>query len=220
MKGNKLIVLIPRYVKALSILSYLCCLLAGHDKVHTLTHCRFEAKAVYGIDKIIVSDYDEFFHCSGAADNRRSQVTYMREFLDKLAASGVDQATLRQQTAPNLTADPRACIIEQAEIGKSILNCFGSHKYYVGGHSVKSAHLGHKCPLTGYHEACGGDAKPRTYNCICEAADFYFKPCSFMHLTTNVLYFQSEKYRNYMKNHKVDEMIQTGSDLLKILHSD
>ena len=35
----------------------------GHDKVLTLTHCRFEAKAVYNIENVMVIDFDEFLHC-------------------------------------------------------------------------------------------------------------------------------------------------------------
>lgn len=34
-----------------------------NDKVLSLTHCRFEAKALYGIDHVIVPDPDEFFYC-------------------------------------------------------------------------------------------------------------------------------------------------------------
>lgn len=169
---------------------------------------------------MIVADYDEFLYCAPASPSRKDQVKYFRQLVKGLAEAGVDQATFRQQTAPNLTANPRDCIVDHAQRGISVLSCFGSHAYYVGGHSVKSVHIGHKCPHTGYHEACGGNSKPRTYNCLCNAVDFFFKPCSFMHLTTRVEYFGSTKYKNYLKNFNVDEIVRRGSDLLRVMNSD
>ena len=41
----------------------------GHDKVNTFTHCRFEAKAVYGIDRVLTVDFDEFLYCTAAPPN-------------------------------------------------------------------------------------------------------------------------------------------------------
>lgn len=41
----------------------------GHDKVNTFTHCRFEAKAVYGIDRVLAVDFDEFLYCPSAPPN-------------------------------------------------------------------------------------------------------------------------------------------------------
>lgn len=41
----------------------------GHDKVNSLTHCRFEAKALYGIDRVLAVDFDEFIYCQSAPPN-------------------------------------------------------------------------------------------------------------------------------------------------------
>jgi hypothetical protein len=39
----------------------------GHDKVLTLTHCRFEAKAMLGVEDVLVTDADEFIYCPQGA---------------------------------------------------------------------------------------------------------------------------------------------------------
>ena len=41
----------------------------GHDKVNTFTHCRFEAKAIYGLDRVLAVDFDEFLYCPSAPPN-------------------------------------------------------------------------------------------------------------------------------------------------------
>ena len=48
-------------------------LFAGHDKTQTFTHCRFEAKAVYGIDNVLVTDFDEFLFCPWAKPTAQAQ---------------------------------------------------------------------------------------------------------------------------------------------------
>jgi hypothetical protein len=37
------------------------------DKTATLTHCRFEANALYGSTKVLVADFDEFLYCPKGA---------------------------------------------------------------------------------------------------------------------------------------------------------
>ena len=37
------------------------------DKTATLTHCRFEARTLYGSDNVLVADFDEFLYCPVAA---------------------------------------------------------------------------------------------------------------------------------------------------------
>jgi hypothetical protein len=142
----------------------------GFDKVLTLTQCRFEAKALYGIDNVIVADFDEFLYCPIGGRTASEQAAYLRWFLLSHKMQGVEQLELPQRYVGNRTDSPRDCVIQHAQSGKSIFDCFAAFRFYNGGHSVKSIHLGHQCPLTGYHHACSGsDDPPRAYDCMCHS---------------------------------------------------
>lgn len=102
----------------------------GHDKVHTLTHCRFEAKALYGIDNIIVADFDEFLYCPGGNQSIQTQSSYQRKFISFHRRQGYDQITIPQRFLTNLTESPRDCLIKQAKIQKSIFEWY-VFKYHI-----------------------------------------------------------------------------------------
>jgi hypothetical protein len=90
---------------------------------------------------------------------------------------------------------------------ESLLDCFAPYEYYGGSHSKKSIHIGHKCPLTGYHYACPSFESQRYYDCLCESKfirgnpwrnpwepDLAGRECSFVHLSTNKLNYMQYKY--------------------------
>jgi hypothetical protein len=170
----------------------------GHDKTQTLTHCRFEAKALYGIDNVLVIDFDEFLYCPPGGTTAKSQGDYIRRLVHLHRVQGIEQLTIPQRFVGNMTSSPRNCVVSRAKQGKSIFDCFSSYKFYNGGHSVKSLHIGHKCPLTGYHQACTGPADaPRSYDCLCDSrlmrqnnwrpyAHREDRECAVMHLSTKV----------------------------------
>ena len=69
----------------------------GGDKTNTLTHCRFEAKAVYGIDHIIVADYDEFIFCPNVPVTSKAQMTKIQKLLKETRPNNIDQVTFIQR---------------------------------------------------------------------------------------------------------------------------
>lgn len=133
----------------------------GHDKTLTFTQCRFEAKALYGLDSVLISDFDEFFYCSAADADFQSQRKYLRRYLEYHRHMGREQLMFPQRLVlPKTLATPlpknfvRDCLVNNSRNGLSIFECFSAFEYFAGGHSVKSLHLAHVCPLTGYHHSC------------------------------------------------------------------
>ena len=55
------------------------------DKTSTLTHCRFEARARYGIERVLVVDFDEFLFAQGGGTDPEQQRRYMDQYFDSLA---------------------------------------------------------------------------------------------------------------------------------------
>lgn len=101
-----------------------------------------------------MADFDEFLYCPVAGPTASQQAIYVANYMDTYRAQSFDQITIPQRYVANLTESPRDCVIEQVRVNSSVLNCFGPYEFYMGGHSIKSIHLGHKCPLTGYHQSC------------------------------------------------------------------
>lgn len=183
-------------IQALSRLPYSRFLLQGIDKTQTLTHCRFEASSVYGIENVLVIDYDEFLYCPQAEANATAQRLQLKKVLIPLKRSGYDQVAMYQRFVANKTASVRDCLISQAKKNRSIFDCYGSYKYKIKIHYIKSFHFGHTCPLTGYHQACPMTNLPRAFDCICSS--FLFKErvkksCMFIHTSSKLQVFQNPK---------------------------
>lgn len=196
----------------------------GDDKVLTLTHCRFEARTSYGIEKIIVADSDEFLYCPFLPAVARIQSSFINTIVTKLQSKGYEQISFNQRNMLNKTQDVYNCVKSNTlGSGKktSALNCFTSLNYTSGKSSVKSIHLDYSCPLTNYHEACGGGGYNRassTYNCVCESA-IYGKHCAFYHLTTVDKFFSGFDYGNATKNIDLDIASNSENEILKIINS-
>lgn len=114
-----------------------------------MTHCRFEARAVYGITKVLVVDFDEFLYCPSGNPNALTQRSFIREYVNEKVQRNIHQVTFLQKVIANVTDSPRDCMIEKARHNRSVLECYSSLNYIVGTHSVKSFHLGYHCPVTG-----------------------------------------------------------------------
>ena len=164
---------------------FINCDIIGHDKSATLTQCRFDANSVYNITNIIVADFDEFLYCRKTTPKPIDQINYIQNILTKMKSSDIDQVTFPQRIIANLTNSARDCMIDKVKNKLSIFTCFSPYKYIMGAHSFKSIHLGHKCPLTGYHQACPTGQMPRSYDCICSSHHIREYECSFIHLSTN-----------------------------------
>jgi len=198
----------------------------GHDKVLTLTHCRFEAKAIYNIDTVLVVDFDEFLFCPIAHAAPRAQATFFHNFVQYHHGRGAEQVMLPQRLVSNTTASTRDCIVERVKARKSFFSCFAPFEFYMGGHSVKSLHIGHVCPVTGYHQACPGLDAPRSYDCICDnhvtrqnpwrpfQKNIKNRECCVVHLSTN-----KNNYKKYkFKPHEIEQMRGEPNELYKVLY--
>jgi hypothetical protein len=197
----------------------------GHDKVLTLTQCRFEAKAIHNIDTVLVVDFDEFLYCPIAHPAPRAQGTFFHNFVQYHHGRGVEQVMLPQRLVSNTTASTRDCLVEKVKAGKSFFQCFAPFEFYMGGHSVKSLHIGHVCPVTGYHQACPGLDAPRALDCVCDnhmtrqnpwrpfQKNIKNRECAVVHLSTN-----KNNYKKYkFKPHEIEQMRGEPSELYKVL---
>lgn len=198
----------------------------GHDKVLTLTQCRFEAKAIHNIDTVLVVDFDEFLFCPIAHPAPRAQATFFHNFVQYHHGRGIEQVMLPQRLVSNTTESTRDCVVEKVKGKKSFFSCFAPFEFYMGGHSVKSLHIGHVCPVTGYHQACPGLDAPRSYDCVCDNHQTRQNPwrpfqknirnreCAVVHLSTN-----KNNYKKYrFKSGEVEKMRSEPNELYKVLY--
>lgn len=182
---------------------------------------------MFGIDHVLVCDFDEFLYCPSAGPRARSQAQYIRQFISDASRMGYEQMMIPQRFVVNKTASPRDCIIEKVKNGSSLFDCYSAYRNYMGGHSVKSIHLGHHCPLTGYHQACPGPDGPRAYDCVC--TNKYVKPnpwrpyenlpgreCAMVHLSTNSEAYKADRYVYNPKDRR--DALDSVSELWTVSH--
>jgi hypothetical protein len=136
---------------------------------------------------------------------------------------GVDQLTFSQWVPHNRTFDFRSvseCAAAAVAAGTSIFQCFASYKFHLGGHSIKSLQLSHKCPLTGYHQACPLPEMPRTYNCACSTIVVPPADCVVLHLSMQESFYESElaKSADEEKDLRLDrrDVLASTNELLVI----
>ena len=113
---------------------------SDHDKTDTYTHCRFEANAVYGIQKVLVVDSDEFMFCPSAKPTYPAQATFIRRHISSSKLEGIDQLTMMMTTLHNATAmNPLDCVLEKGRNNQSFFSCFSSTQFILlqSGHFVK-----------------------------------------------------------------------------------
>jgi hypothetical protein len=138
---------------------------------------------------VLVVDFDEFLYCPAASPTADAQSKYFQTLVSTYVSRGVDQLSFKQWVTYNRTSAIVDCMAAMLAAGSSIFNCFASYSHYVGGHSFKSLHLTHRCPLTGYHQACPVPNLPRTYNCVCNAVEVPASRCVVIHLTTQQSFY-------------------------------
>ena len=154
------------------------------DKTSTLTQCRFEANALYGIDNVFVSDFDEFLYCPNAAPTHTAQ----RHWLEYLTTKAMDQkadhiiATPKWLALKSNYTSPTECMNDKINQRLSVFECFAPFAYDVNSFFIgKSIHYGLKCPLTDFHGSCGSS------DCACptQVKMLDNDRCYLIHLSTN-----------------------------------
>ena len=107
-------------------------IVSDHDKTETYTHCRFEANAVFGIQKILVVDSDEFMFCPSAKATYPAQSTFIRRHLSSSKADGIDQLTMIMTTPSNATlTNPLDCVLEKGRSNLTFFSCFASTEFLI-----------------------------------------------------------------------------------------
>jgi len=102
-----------------------------------MSHCRFEAKAVFGIEQVIVADFDEFLYCPMIKSGASSQRAGLAALFEQFTTAGFDQMSLfTQSTMLNKTVEPWNCVVNKSQAGLSTFECFGSTEFYAFDHSV------------------------------------------------------------------------------------
>ena len=153
------------------------------DKTSTLTQCRFEAMALYGIENVYASDFDEFLYCPNAAPTFTAQRHWLDYLTSKATEEKVDQmfASVRWLALKSNYSSPSKCLGDKIDQSLSVFECFAPyaydvHYFYFG----KSVHYGLKCPLTDFHASCGNS------DCACplRAEMQENDKCYIIHLST------------------------------------
>jgi len=157
--------------------------LQDRDKTLTITHCRFEARAQYRIEDMLVADFDEFLYCHGGEASFESQRNFLYgDFLNRNRLQGFEQIALPQRWTQPRVDNQRDCLVSNAHSGQSVLDCFGAYKYHKGGQGTKSIYMGYRCPVTDFHFSCTNGHY--NYNCLCQSKfTMYF--CNFLHLSSS-----------------------------------
>lgn len=92
----------------------------GVDKTQTLTKCRFDAKAVYGIENILVADFDEFLYCPPAKNiSFAAQREFIHGLVHDMIKNNIDQITFIQRSPKKKVDDVRDCLIASSKKQKS-----------------------------------------------------------------------------------------------------
>mmetsp|Transcript_4715 Transcript_4715/g.10607 ORF Transcript_4715/g.10607 Transcript_4715/m.10607 type:complete len:586 (+) Transcript_4715:69-1826(+) len=174
-----------------------------NDHTLTLTHCRFDVKARYGIERVIAIDFDEFLYCPAGTSAPLQQAAFQRQYLNQLQKDGFDQVGFPQRTVANKTHMTPSHCAEQAALSKrtnssvSILDCFAPARFNVDDFAPKSVHLSHTCPLTTDHHAVPLSCCPRMYDCLGNSTfDDEGTVCSMVHLT-----LRESDYEKQSRNH-------------------
>ncbi|RYG68276.1 hypothetical protein EON64_05525 [archaeon] len=199
------------------------------DKRFSITYCRYVAKALYGIERVLVLDFDEYVYCASAKPTADDQAVYLAKHMDKLKAQGIEQYVMRQRVQVSRTPDMRQCLLSQIELSKrvyhelehgnltvdrreilevawknaSVFQCIAAYRYLVRRNFDKSFHLGHYCPYTSFHHS----SNLRHFDCVTTVRRDFDEGCHAIHYTT--------KPPNYNRTHPHDmvRVVATPSEL-------
>jgi hypothetical protein len=174
-----------------------------NDHTYTLSQCRMEAKARFGIETVIVVDFDEFLYCPAGGTEPAKQFDFQRKYFASLRRQGYDQVTFLQRTLANKTSDtPFKCVRKMRNEWKrnpagqaSIFDCFAPVRYFLEDFAPKSVHLTLNCPVTTDHHACPLHDYPRLYDCA--GRSFASEECSFIHISLRDSDYEKEGMENY-----------------------
>ena len=171
------------------------------DKVMTLTHCRFEARAKYGIERVVVVDTDEFMLCGSPRTLGEARRNIDR-IADTYSAAGHTEISFQQRVpcSRNVLGQGSGllnCAMAATKKNASVLKCFTSSDCCMDEHSHKTLFLGFFCPYTSYHQGCSvpRDGQEPFYG-LCQGCrrELEFRHCKFIHISLRNDTFTLERY--------------------------
>jgi hypothetical protein len=166
--------------------------IADIDKVLTLTHCRHELNARWGITDVLVADFNEFLLCRPlhrASLTHRGQAQFLRTMIDALRARGKKYGLIHPRIPASSTLEvtgetPVECLSRSIRRNESIFSCYGRFQDVLdppskpsktsqapradhGGNNLlyKSCYFGHYCPLTSHLQSANLGHQRREYDC-------------------------------------------------------
>jgi hypothetical protein len=168
-----------------------------YDKRYTYTYCRFALKHLYGIENVLINDFDEFLYCPRGTANAQKQKEYQKSYFRHLRKNGIEQLFMKQRVIVSKEPDLKECFQRQVDITKtpskltqnvSIFECLAPFEYEIKSFFDKTLHFAHVCPYTHYHYTSYlryFDCFANTYLTATKKKRLYAKNgCSMVHLTT------------------------------------
>lgn len=188
-----------------------------YDKRYTYTHCRFALKHLYGIENIVINDFDEFLYCPKGTLDIHQQKKYQQDYFNHVRLKGFEQLFMKQRVLVSKELDMKECMFNQilssspANHNASIFHCLSRFKYSIKSFFDKTLHYGHYCPYTHYHYS----SYLRFFDCYANSyltatkmkRNYDVAGCSMIHITTRpATYNRSYTYRR--------EDVMTGTNEL------
>jgi len=88
------------------------------DKQLTYTHCRFAVKNLYGIENVMIADFDEFLYCPRARGSATAQRNFIQNYFHHMKAKGIEQLHLKQRVLVSKTSNMQQCMLRQINATK------------------------------------------------------------------------------------------------------
>ena len=176
-------------------------IITDEDKMITLTHCRFEAKALYGIEDTLVVDADEFVYCPNEDTTLEAQKRGMERDISTYRSEGYNEFGWQRYTAANKAADSLECMLDRINRGISIFDCYASLRlsFAFPISRPKSFQIGFICPFTYHHGTCNlfDVGKKEHFDCKCKQASPHkfllsneksmkAAKCALIHIVSNI----------------------------------
>ena len=154
------------------------------DKVFTMTHCRFEALARYGIENVLVVDPDEFILCEAPEVGYSAQKEAILSIVSKAHTENGMQMYLPMIVPSFIDLQKYTvteCMRNAIHNSKSIFSCFSNA--FIKNSEFKSIHFQFSCPITGYHQSCEDSSAVKSNNgCTCAIMP-PSNECSLVHIS-------------------------------------
>jgi hypothetical protein len=189
-----------------------------YDKRYTYTHCRFAFKHLYGIENVLINDFDEFLYCPRGTTDLQKQKQFQKSYFTHMRLNGVEQLFMKQRVIVSKEPDLKKCLQRQVDLTKdplqlqsnpnaSIFECITAQKFEVKALFDKVLHFAHACPYTHYHFSSNlrhVDCFANSYLSATQKMRVYSNNgCSLIHLTTRPAAYNrthTNKPKDYMSS--------------------